>query len=82
MAEHLESLPAVAAAAAQLPPPTVPTIVISGAHLTPEQVKEHSALGRHVVAESSGHWVHLDRPDVIVDAVLELVRTPLVQKDA
>jgi pimeloyl-ACP methyl ester carboxylesterase len=73
MAEHLESLPAVAFQAAHLPPPAVPAIVISGSHLTQEQMTEHRALGRHIVAERSGHWVHLDRPDIIVEAVLELL---------
>jgi pimeloyl-ACP methyl ester carboxylesterase len=73
MAVHLASLPAVAAAVARLGPPVVPTIVISGAHLTPEQLAEHKSLGEHVIAEGSGHWVHLDRPDLIVSAVHKLL---------
>jgi pimeloyl-ACP methyl ester carboxylesterase len=28
-----------------------------------------SRRGRHIVAEGSGHWIPLDRPDVVVDAV-------------
>jgi pimeloyl-ACP methyl ester carboxylesterase len=73
MAEHLESLPAVAAAAAQLPPPAVPTVVISGAHLRAAEIAEHQGLGEHILAEGSGHWVHLDRPDLIIDAVRRLL---------
>lgn len=73
MAEHLASLPAIAEAASRLPPPAVPTVVISGAHLTPEQLREHSRLGRQIIAEGSGHWVHLDRPDLIIGAVRELL---------
>jgi pimeloyl-ACP methyl ester carboxylesterase len=73
MAEHLATLPAVAADAARLGPPNVPTIVISGSHLTPEQIEEHRSLGEHIVAEGSGHWVHLDRPDVIAEAVRKLL---------
>ena len=73
MADHLAALPAVAAAVARLGPPSVRTIVISGTHLAPEQLAEHKSLGEHVIAEGSGHWVHLDRPDLIVDAVRKLL---------
>jgi pimeloyl-ACP methyl ester carboxylesterase len=73
MADHLAVLPAVAAEV-HGSSCTVPTIVISGGHLSPEQLAEHRALGdRHIVAEGSGHWVHLDRPDVVVAAVRELI---------
>jgi pimeloyl-ACP methyl ester carboxylesterase len=71
MSEHLACLPAIAAAVGA--PPAVPTVVISGAHLTDEQMTEHRRSGRHVVAERSGHWVHLDRPDMIVEAVKSLL---------
>ena len=73
MADHLAALPSVAAAVARLGPPRVPTIVISGAHLTAEQLAEHRSLGEHVIADGSGHWVHLDRPDLIVESVRRLV---------
>lgn len=32
-----------------------------------------SARGRHVLADDSGHWVPLDAPHVVVDAVLEMI---------
>jgi pimeloyl-ACP methyl ester carboxylesterase len=57
----------------------VPLVVLSGAHLTPEQQAEQASVarlstaGRHVVAEDSGHWVHLDRPDLVVAAVREVL---------
>lgn len=74
MAEHLEVLPAVAAAVARSPlPPTIRVIAISGAHLEPEAFEEHRALGEQVIAEGSAHWVHLDRPDLIVSAVRSLL---------
>ena len=28
---------------------------------------------RHVVAANSGHWIHLDEPELVVDAVRELI---------
>lgn len=81
MAEHLGSLPAVAAAVAAAPPNAcVPLTVISGGHLSPEQLAEHQQLaarslrGTHVVASGSAHWIHLDRPDLIVEAVKTLIR--------
>ena len=71
MSKHLACLPAIAGAIVSVP--SVPTIVISGSHLSAEQLEEHRRLGRHIIAERSGHWVHLDRPDVIVDAVRSLL---------
>ncbi len=38
-----------------------------------EQLVRHSSRGRRVVASASGHWVPLDRPDVVVRAVREIV---------
>jgi pimeloyl-ACP methyl ester carboxylesterase len=40
---------------------------------------EHQAIaalstrGRHVVARVGGHWVHLDQPDLVVEAIREVV---------
>jgi pimeloyl-ACP methyl ester carboxylesterase len=52
-----------------------PLIVIS-ASTAESQVRDgHAALaaasrlGEHIVAETSGHWVQLDRPDVIADSL-------------
>jgi pimeloyl-ACP methyl ester carboxylesterase len=71
MAEHLACLPTIASAVKR--PPSVPTSVISGSHLKPEELEEHRALGPQIIAEGSGHWVHFDRPDVIVKAVKSLL---------
>ena len=65
--------------AAMLPPPTIPTVVISSGNNPPERIDEHrafasvSASARHVVARHSTHWVQFDEPELIVDAVKELV---------
>jgi pimeloyl-ACP methyl ester carboxylesterase len=76
MADHLQSLPAVAAAVhAASGLGDLPLVVISGSHLTPQQLQEHrelaalSSQGRHVTAEGSGHWVHLDRPELVAAAI-------------
>jgi pimeloyl-ACP methyl ester carboxylesterase len=71
MAEHLVCLPEIAGAVGAAP--AVPTVVISGSHLTEAEIAEHRQFGRHVVAEGSGHWVHLDRPDLIAGAVQSLI---------
>lgn len=58
----------------------VPLIVISAERTSEPVIEGHRALadlssrGRHVIAEQSGHWVQLDRPDAIVDAVKQLMR--------
>jgi pimeloyl-ACP methyl ester carboxylesterase len=39
-----------------------------------------STRGRHIVAERSGHWIPLDRPDVVVNAVREVVEQVRAQK--
>jgi pimeloyl-ACP methyl ester carboxylesterase len=39
-----------------------------------------SRRGEHLVADGSGHWIPLDRPDVVIDAIRRLV--DLVRPDA
>jgi pimeloyl-ACP methyl ester carboxylesterase len=80
MAMHLESLPAVARAAADSGPlGDLPLIVISGPHLSAEALEEHKSLsrlstqGRHILASAGGHWVHLDEPETVVAAVRDIV---------
>lgn len=55
-----------------------PVVVISAESAEPPVRAGHAALaalsrhGRHVVAEASGHWVQLDRPDVIASSLREV----------
>jgi pimeloyl-ACP methyl ester carboxylesterase len=50
-------------------------IVISAENATESEVREHrklaslSSVGEHVIAERSGHWIHLDRPDLVVSSL-------------
>lgn len=68
MAAHFESLPESAQEICESPPlEGVPVIV-----LTPAGKPALSGVGanvRHVVADRSGHWIHLDRPELVVEAV-------------
>lgn len=80
MAEYLERLPANCAEPVDDNALRhIPLIVISAATCHPRVMEGHRALaacseqGRHIVAEGSGHWVQLDRPDLIVEAVRALL---------
>jgi pimeloyl-ACP methyl ester carboxylesterase len=79
LAAYLESLPASAAEANALGEPgNLPVIVLSAANSTPEQLKERNALahrsphGKHVIATKSGHWIQLDEPELVVEAIREM----------
>ena len=68
MAAHFESLPESSREMCESPPiEGVPVIV-----LTPAGKQALNGVGanvRHVVADRSGHWIHLDRPELVVEAV-------------
>jgi pimeloyl-ACP methyl ester carboxylesterase len=68
MAAHFESLPESAREMSECAPlDGVPVII-----LTPvgkPALNGVSASVQHVVVERSGHWIHLDRPELVVEAV-------------
>jgi pimeloyl-ACP methyl ester carboxylesterase len=53
----------------------LPLTVISAENATESEVREHcklaslSSIGERVIAERSGHWIHLDRPDLVVSSL-------------
>lgn len=76
MAEYLERLPgACAQTIDDSALREIPLVVISASKNAPELIEAHrrtaalSTRGVHVVAEESGHWVQLDRPDVVIEAI-------------
>ncbi len=80
MARHLESLPDCAALAVSIQvSPAIPLIILSAATAKPEELAEREAWiadranARHTVVAGTGHWLHLERPELVVQAVLELV---------
>jgi pimeloyl-ACP methyl ester carboxylesterase len=80
MADYLAAFErAVVSIAGQSPPRDVPIVVMSSGDQPPEQVTAHRQLaegsraGRHIIAERSGHWIQFDQPDLIIDAIRELV---------
>jgi len=80
MADYLRVFEEAALSAPQCRiPDDMPVFVISAGD-QPDAVKaaherlaRSSSRGRHIVAEKSGHWVPFDEPDVIVDAIRELI---------
>jgi pimeloyl-ACP methyl ester carboxylesterase len=82
MAQYLQSLPAGAAAvAACMLPAEIPITILSASDASSERLREHATVagasrrGRHIVASKSGHWILLDEPDLVVDAVREMIDT-------
>jgi pimeloyl-ACP methyl ester carboxylesterase len=80
MAEYLKSLPSCAAElGGRSFPAQIPVTVLSGGHQPQVRLDEHAAIaarsfrGRHIVADKSRHWIHLDQPELVVEAVRELI---------
>ena len=80
MARYIRTLPACAAEVSGCDIPAhIPVTVISGAHQPRVRMAEHKAIaarsahGRHLVADKSAHWVHLDQPELIVEAFRAMV---------
>jgi pimeloyl-ACP methyl ester carboxylesterase len=80
MADHLLALERDGALiSTMIPPREVPIVVISSGAQPTERLAAHrmladgSALGRHIVAARSAHWVQFDEPELIVEIVRELV---------
>ena len=80
MARHLGGLraSAVEVAACEISC-DIPVVVISAASQSQAYREEQARIaarstrGRQVLAVGSGHWVHLDEPDLVVEAVRDLV---------
>ena len=79
MADYIRSLPRCSAETiAHNFPSQLPVTVLSGAQQPPERLREHAAIaahslnGRHIIAEKGAHWIHLDQPELVVEAVVEM----------
>jgi pimeloyl-ACP methyl ester carboxylesterase len=83
MARYLEGLPSSAASiAAELERTNalrdIPLVVLSAGNASPRQRAEHASLagrssqGRMEVVWGSGHWIQVDRPEVVIQASLEM----------
>lgn len=82
LAATLEALPASSAEAAGVVlASSIPVTILSARHSTPSEIAEreamaaNSARGRHIVATQSGHWIHLDEPELVIAAIREMVES-------
>lgn len=83
MAQYLEALPDSAEAVAKEVGfrgtlRAVPLVVLSAENASPEQRAEHESLarcfqGRIEIVPGGGHWMQLDRPDVVIRAINEII---------
>jgi len=80
--QHLVALPVSAAQAAAVTSlGDLPLVVLSrNSHSAPytdwqRDLAQLSSRGRHVVANDSGHWLHLDHPELVTSAIREVVTT-------
>jgi len=84
MADYLENLPL---SCRQLDETRgledLPIVILSSANATAEALTEHehdarlSTRGEHLVVPGTGHWINLDAPRAIADAVLRVAYTNL-----
>jgi pimeloyl-ACP methyl ester carboxylesterase len=79
MAAYIRAVPRCAAELkGSVIPAQVPVTVLSGAHQSEVRLQEHAAIaarsarGRHVMAGNSAHWIHLDQPELLAQAVREM----------
>jgi pimeloyl-ACP methyl ester carboxylesterase len=80
MAEYLEALPSCAAAGLKMSvPANIPVTILSAGNANAEELRERDAWagqserGRHLKIPGTGHWLQLERPELIADVVRELV---------
>ena len=81
MAMYLERLPENARRGLSMPiPAQIPFVILSASNATEAEMRERdswvkqSSRGQHIRLEECGHWIQLERPDVVVDAVKGLIR--------
>jgi pimeloyl-ACP methyl ester carboxylesterase len=82
MAEYLEILPRCAAEVrATEIASDLPMTILSAANATAQELGERelwaqrSIRGRHVQIAGSTHWIHLEHPEEVASAILELVKS-------
>lgn len=80
MAEYLAALPdCVAAGLTMSVPANIPVTILSAGNATAEELRERDAWaarserGRHVRVPGTGHWLQLERPELIVHTVREMI---------
>ena len=80
LGQHVAALPVSAAQAAAVNSlGDLPLVVLSGDHHPAphadwqRDLAQLSSRGVHIVAGESGHWIHLDRPELVTQVIREVV---------
>jgi pimeloyl-ACP methyl ester carboxylesterase len=80
LGQYVAALPVSAAQAAAVGSlGDLPLVVLSGDHHAAPYIDwqrdlaQLSSCGRHVVASDSGHWIHLDHPELVTRVIREVV---------
>jgi pimeloyl-ACP methyl ester carboxylesterase len=80
LGQHVAALPVSAAQAAAVSSlGDLPLVVLSGDHHAApytawqRELAQLSTRGRHLVASDSGHWIHLDLPELVTSAIRQVV---------
>ncbi len=72
LARTIAALPACAQDTIRQPVPShIPVVVLSGSHQPPAARERHREIAtEHVVVDGSAHWIHLDHPSLVANAIL------------
>lgn len=80
LASQVESLPESAAqVAATGDYGNLPLVILSASNPSPTRIRDEAGVaclssnGKHIVASKSGHWIQLDQPELVVEAIREVV---------
>ncbi len=80
MRSHIESVPDSVREMLQTDPiiRSIPVLLLTPGRSTPLSKEDMQLIGdnvQQVIAHASAHWIHLDEPEVVIDAILESVMT-------
>jgi len=73
---HVHAVPATVMEMQDAPPLDVPVVLLTPGDTEPlceERLRRIGTEVRQVIAEKSGHWVHLDEPELVLAAIREMV---------
>ena len=81
MWQHLAAMPSCSADLARGTDAfgDIPVVVLSAGARHPQWMAEDAALasassrGRHIVSPRSGHWIHLDDPELVITAIHDVI---------
>jgi pimeloyl-ACP methyl ester carboxylesterase len=77
LAAHISAVPETVRETLSLPPiPGIPLVILTAGNAVPLCDDELLRIGpgaRQIVAADSGHWVHLDRHDLVLQCIREIV---------